>query len=512
MEKTDALSLPGKAESIWVDTTPATDYPPLGDEEVSVDVAVIGGGIAGLTTAALLKDEGRTVAVVESERIISGATGYTTAKVTSAHGLIYSYLVDKFGRNGARLYADANQSAIEKIASLVRSRKIDCGFSRLPMYVYSESPDDVQRLEAEAAAAGDLGLPASFTTEVPLPFETAGAVRVDHQAQFHPRKYLLAVSERIPGDGSFIFEKTRAIDIDDGEPCLVVVEGGSLKARAVVVATRFPFYDRGIFFMRITQTRSYALAFRSDRDLPGGMFYEANGTGHSFRSLTEDGVTECIVSGEDHRAGRGGDTVERYRRLEQYSAEHYGAGAIDYRWSTQDNYTVDRVPYIGRHSPLSKHIFVATGFGGWGMTGGTVAGMVLTDVITGRTNEWVEVFDPTRLKTPVGSIGRMTAGGGTAARQFIQGHLSRRATAYIETLPAGDGRVLQFGRQKIAVYKDEDGEIHALSPRCTHMGCLVNWNNAERTWDCPCHGSRFTYDGRALNTPAYVDLPRVTLE
>ncbi|MDD5580362.1 MAG: FAD-dependent oxidoreductase [Methylobacter sp.] len=492
-------SLPGKPTSLWLDTTPETDFPSL-ENNLTVDVAIIGGGIAGLTGATLLKAQGKTVAVLEAARIIHGVTGYTTAKVTSLHTLIYDYLIRHFGEEKARAYADANQAAIEQIARFVKEKQIACDFIRTEAYTYTESPDQVDQIRAEVNAAVQLGLPASFIDHTPLPFPVKAAVRFNNQAQFHPRKYLLALAQEIPGEGSYIFENTRVIDLDEDESCQVTTERGAILAQAVIIASHFPFNDKALYASRLHPFRSYVLGVRVEGPVPRGMFISTD-PAYSVRSHPLEDGELLLVGGEKHTAGQGGDTVARYQRLEQWARAHFAVKSIDYRWSTQDNRTMDHVPYIGRSTPLSKHVYVATGFGGWGMTNGTVAGMLLSDLILGRVNSWADVYDPNRLNLE--SVPDFVKHSADIVQHLVSDRLPEEDAGSIRP---GEGKVVDTAEGNIALYKSEDGTLTTLSPICTHMGCVVHWNPAEKSWDCPCHGSRFTADGKVIHGPAITNL------
>jgi glycine/D-amino acid oxidase-like deaminating enzyme/nitrite reductase/ring-hydroxylating ferredoxin subunit len=491
--------LPGKGTSLWLDTTPETRLPVL-QPGLAVDVVIVGGGLAGLTTAALLKEAGRTVAVVEARRIVHGVTGYTTAKVTSLHGLIYDHLIRHFGEEKARAYGEANQAAIELIASRVQQRGIDCDFSRTEAYTCVEAADQRDRIEAEVEAAQRLGLPASFTEQLPLPFPVAAAIRFDNQARFHPRKYLLALADGIPGDGSYLFEQTRVTDLSEGEPCTVVTDRGEITAREVLLTTHFPVIDKAFYFARLAPYRSYVLAVRLSGPVPSGM-HLCEEPFYSLRSHPGPQGELLLVGGEKHKAGQGGDTVACYQRVEQWAREHFPVLSVDYRWSTQDNWTLDRVPYIGRAAPASHHLYVATGFGGWGMTGSTVAGMLLRDLILGRENPWAELYDPNRFNLE--SVPSLVRENTDVAGHFLGDRL--RHALELELVP-GEGAVVETEQGKVAMYCGEDGTLHRLSPLCTHMGCLVSWNPAERSWDCPCHGSRFGAEGAVIHGPAIKDM------
>jgi glycine/D-amino acid oxidase-like deaminating enzyme/nitrite reductase/ring-hydroxylating ferredoxin subunit len=487
--------LPGKPTSLWLDTTPRTAFPPL-PEGACVDVAILGGGIAGLTAATLLKQAGKTVAVIEAGRILEGVTGYTTAKVTSLHTLIYDRLIQAFGEEKARLYGEANQAAIAHIAATVRAGGIDCDFLRTEAYTFAETAAEAEKVRTEVEAARRLGLPASLVFETPLPFPVTAAIRFENQARFHPRKYLLALANGIPGDGSHIFEGTRVLDYSDGDPCEITTERGTLRGREVIVASHFPLADHSVYSARLSPHRSYVLGVRLDGPAPPGMFI-ATDSSHSLRSHPGPEGEVWMVGGEGHRTGEGGDTIARYRRLEEWARANFPVRSIEYRWSTQDNQTVDGIPYVGRATPIAKHVYVATGFGGWGMTNGTVSGMLLCDLLLGRENPWADVYDPNRL--PLKSVGTLLSQNAEAVAHLVGDRLKPGAET---DLRPGEGAILESNSGKVAVYTDDAGVSHRLSPICTHVGCTVAWNPAEKSWDCPCHGSRFSTDGAVIHGPA----------
>jgi glycine/D-amino acid oxidase-like deaminating enzyme/nitrite reductase/ring-hydroxylating ferredoxin subunit len=497
--------------SLWAATTPETDYPRL-EEEVSVDVAVLGGGITGLTTAHLLKTEGKTVALVEGKRIVCGVTGYTTAKLTVGHSLVYGRLLDTFGEAGARTYAASNRAAIERVAQLVEDLGIDCEFERASNFVYTESADQVDAIQQEVAAAGRAGVEAHFTTETDLPFRIHGAARVDGQAQFHPRKYLLPLAATLPGDGSHVFEHTRAREVDETDgSCTVVTDSGRIRAEYVVVATHLPFLDRGFFFAKAHPRMSYAVAAEvSEAAAPRGMYISIDRPTRSIRSTPSQEADRrfLLIGGEGHKPGLEKDTRRRYEALERFLFERFEADPVQYRWSAHDYSPLDGVPYIGRLRRGSRAIYVATGFAKWGLTKGTLAAMVLTDAIVGRSNPWSQFYEAKRLK-PRAAARTFAKENGQVALHFVGARLKRReAPADVELQP-NEGRVVRLGRRHVAMYRDEDGAVHSFSARCTHLGCLVEWNTAERTWDCPCHGSRFTTTGAVVEGPAVSPLQAV---
>lgn len=494
--------------SFWIATTPQTDYPPLADG-TAVDVAVVGAGITGVTAAVLLKHAGKSVALIEAKRIVEGATGYTTAKVTAGHGSGYSKIRKGFGEDGARTYAQANQAALERMAQFADEEGIDCDFERRANYVYAESQEEVAQLRQEAEVERQAGLATTLVDETPLPFPVAAALKLDHQAQFHPRKYLLALAESIPGDGSHVFEWTRVTGVKQGEPCEVETDRGVLRAGDVILATHLPFLDRGLYFAKAYPHRSYAVAapIGGAAD-PEGMYINAGTPTRSVRTLRDHGRVLIQVGGNGHKVADEEDTPARYDQLEEFLREHWpGAGEVEFRWSTQDYMPHDQVPYVGRLQRGSEHVHVATAFNKWGMTNGTAAAMILTDAILGRENSWAELFDSKRLVRRSG-LGSFVKENASAGMHFVLDRLSRADRDTVEGLAPGEGALVRVRGRKTAVYRDEQGALHGLSPVCRHLYCLVHWNPAERSWDCPCHGSRYAGDGRMIEGPTTEDLRR----
>ncbi len=500
----DTNELAGRHKPIWFDTSPQTEYAAL-DGELRVDTAVVGGGIAGITTAFELRNAGQSVALLDRNRILRSVTGHTTAKLTSLHGLIYAHLCDHFGQQHARQYAGANEAAIDGIEATVREHDIDCGFVRTPAYTYVESEDGHQKIREEVEAARNLGLPATYVESTELPYDAEAAVEFANQARFQPRKYLLELARRIPGGNSHIFEETTVQDVTDGTPCRVQTDRGEVVARDVVIATHFPIRDPALYFTRLSPKRSYVLGARLAAAPPEGMYYDPEEPYFSVRPHPVDGESMVLIGGQNHRTGQGDSTKERYRRLEQQARERFDIESIEYQWATQDYVAIDRVPFVGRLAPQMCHLYVATGFGGWGMTNGTAAGRLLSDLILGRENPYRSVYRPARLQLGA-SLGRLLSHNTHAAKHLIGDRTERRPRLDRSRLARGEAAVFTAQDEPVAAYRDEGGELHAVSAVCPHMGCLVSWNDGEQSWDCPCHGSRFDIDGTVLDTPAVDDL------
>lgn len=535
-------SLPGTDASYWMASTPGTDYPSA-PPETSADVAVIGGGIAGLCTAWELLRRDRSVVVLEAGRIVSGVTGHTTAKVSALHGLRYAELRDARGRRAAEQYATSQQEAIRGLERLVGELGAACQWERADAYTYATDPGRVGALRAEAHAAADAGLDASFVTETELPFPVAGAVRVGGQAQFHPRRFLLALAEAISARGGRLYEHSRVTGLHDGTPCRVTTEDGAVvRASDVVVATHYPIFDRALMFARLEPVRELVVAATCAADrAPSGMYLTPDGGTRSLRTAPwPDGRRLLIATGEKFTPGTGdadpardgsardgagqapdgagpaggdpdparrGGTVrdpaasDRFRSLATWLTTHFPDAEITYRWAAQDNFSTDGLPFIGPFHPGTRHVYVATGFGGWGMSSGAVAGELLAGLITGERPPHARLYDPRRLH-PVREAGPLLSQQATVAKHFVGDRLRLAQADRVAEVRPGTGALVRVGAGRCAVYRAEDGTVHAVSARCTHLGCLVRFNDAERTWECPCHGSRFAVDGSVLQGPA----------
>jgi glycine/D-amino acid oxidase-like deaminating enzyme/nitrite reductase/ring-hydroxylating ferredoxin subunit len=483
----------------WIASTSQTDYPEL-NKDIDVDVAIIGGGIVGITSAYQLQNEGVKVAVIEADRILQGTTGHSTAKITSQHSLIYARLKNQMGEELAQQYAESNERAIHLIADTVNENKIDCDFSWRSAYVYTQSDKYVQDIQDEVEAASSLGIKAYYLEEIPLPFEIKAAERFDNQAQFHPVKYLQALAAKITESGGYIFEQTEAINIEDnGVPQVITRKGNKVRANKVIIASHYPFFDGGgLFFSRIYQEKSYIVAVKIKEQFPEGMFITAEGPGRSLRSQSYEDGELVLLAGEHHKTGYGNDTNVHYQNLIDFGKSNFQVQDILYRWSTQDCMTIDGVPYIGNLTPRSPNLYLATGFGKWGISNGTAAGMILSDLITHGESPWAEVYNPYRFK--LSSLKTFVWQNVDVAKSLVAGKLERLPED-IE-IKTGEAQVIGVDGERVGAYRDEQGKLHMIDTTCTHLGCELQWNDGERSWDCPCHGSRFSYEGDIVEGPA----------
>jgi glycine/D-amino acid oxidase-like deaminating enzyme/nitrite reductase/ring-hydroxylating ferredoxin subunit len=493
-------------EPLWLATAEPTTYPQL-TGDVEVDVAIIGGGIAGVTTALALKREGRSVAVIERGSISGGATGYTTAKASALQQTKLSQIRKLHGESGARAYAQASLEALEWIEQTVREADIDCDFERLPAYTYAADEEQVSSVEQELEAARAAGLTAEDVTDTPLPFDVPRAVKVPDQAQFQPARYVRGLAALVVGDGSHVFEQSAVVSVHEGSPCRVTTEDHvTVTAQDVVVCTNYPLLDRGLFFARMEASRSYLVAARIRGTAPRGMLISAGEPTRSVRPYTRDGEEWVLVGGEGHLTGANDARPGRYEALEAFAREHFDVVDIPYRWSTQDGMPTDKLPYIGPYTPASKHLFVNCGGQKWGMTNATIGAQILADRFADRENAYAEVFDPNRVT--VRSAPEVAKAQLWVGAHFLGDRLAPAEASSADDVPVGEARVVRTGLGKTGVFRDDEGHIHAVSMRCTHLGCLVKFNDAERSWDCPCHGSRFDLDGRVLAGPSSKPLER----
>lgn len=435
--------------SLWEEGIRITRFPQL-EGDTDTDVLIIGGGMAGVLTAFMLKSSGIDYVLCEAEVLGNGVTKNTTAKLTSQHGLLYDKLINEFGKKKAGLYLKANEDALDEYRRLCA--RIDCDFEEKDNYIYTLGSD--KKIEKELIALRLLDFPAERADNLPLPFKVAGAVRFPHQGQFHPLKFLSGISADLN-----IREHTRVRELKKTNTGIAAVTSyGKIKAKRVIVATHFPFINKhGAYFVKMYQHRSYVIAIENAPDLDG-MYLDDNENGLSFRN--HKGF--LLIGGGSHRTGKKGGC---YDEIEAFAKKHFKNANVKYSWAAQDCITLDSAPYIGRYSSRTEGLYVATGFNKWGMTGSMLSAKLLTDLMLGNKNPYEELFSPTR----------------TILRPTLLSN----------------------------VFESAVGLLTPKAPRCPHLGCALNWNSAEHTWDCPCHGSRFTESGELIDNPATGDLKGV---
>jgi glycine/D-amino acid oxidase-like deaminating enzyme/nitrite reductase/ring-hydroxylating ferredoxin subunit len=465
------------------------------------DVVVVGAGITGMSTALMLKRQGRSVAVVEAASVGSGETSRTTAHLTCVLDGRLSTLIKRFGKEDAARAVKAHSAAIDWIEKTVHEAAIDCRFARVPGHLFSEAGDKAggEVIAKEADAAAKIGLAVEPCRDLRLPISVGAALRFPNQAQLHPLAYLRGLANAfLKGEGGAIYDDTRVLSVDDGEPCRVQTERGTIICSAVVLATHVPL-NRIMLHAKLEPMRSYVIARTSELPDDAGLFWDTADPYHYWRTARLGDETLLLVGGRDHGVGEP-QQEDNFAALEQHARERLGEAEVRYRWSGQIMEPVDGLPFIG-HNAFCTRVFVATGYSGNGMTGATAAGLIMCGEIEGAKHPLAQVFSATR-GTPVASVKGFVRQNALAAKNVLFDRRRMGKPENVDDLAPNDGRVVRVDGQPVAVFKKPDGRLEIVSAVCTHLGCVVNFNGTEKTWDCPCHGSRFATDGTVLHGPA----------
>ena len=501
--------MPPQHTSVWAATAQLPTFSPL-TTDTSADVCIVGAGISGLTTAYLLTQVGKSVVVLDDGAVGSGMTSVTTAHLTNAIDDRYFHLERLHGEGGARLAGESQTAAIDQIEKIVTRERIGCDFTRVDGYLFCAPEHDEDFLDRELAAAHRAGLTAvTKLARAPLAYNTGPCLRFPNQGQFHPLKYLAGVAEAVERGGGRIYTGTHATAITGGSDATVTTERGTVKAKHIVVATNVPVNDRLVIHTKQAPYMTYVIGARVPKNsVTEALYWDTGDPYHYVRLQPLDATHDLlIVGGEDHKSGQADDTEQRQPRLEAWARERFaGMGEVVYQWGGQVMETNDGLAFIGRNPLDEDNVYTVTGDSGQGMTHGTIGGMVLTDLIAGRPNPWQNLYDP----------GRVTL---RAAPEFAREAINMAAqmgdyltpgdVASVDEIGKDSGAVIRRGVSKVAVYRDATGAVHERSAVCPHLGCIVAWNPAEKSWDCPCHGSRFDKFGTVINGPANVDLTRV---
>jgi glycine/D-amino acid oxidase-like deaminating enzyme/nitrite reductase/ring-hydroxylating ferredoxin subunit len=491
----------------WWNTTATTRYPPL-KGPLDVDVAVIGAGITGLTAALQVGRAGNSVVVLELSTVGAGSTGDSTGHLTASLDSSYEALVSHFGEAGARIAAQSSMAAIEFIERTVSELAIPCDFARIPGFRFSQSPDGAAMLEREAALTVRLGLATSFSREAPLPLAVTGALRFNDQAQFDAPRYCQALAAALSQYGGALYGDTIVESVKEGPPCVVRAGGHVVTAGAVVMATHTPLNRVLALQHQLSPYISYTMAFAlGGCDFPEGLFWDTEEPYHYIRRVRDKDRQLLLVGGEDHGTGKNPETEKSFEALEAYARKTFDVQSIEYHGSGEVFASRDGLPYIG-YLPGMTNVQIATGFSGTGLTFGTVAGMLMADIILGRPNDWRELYRPSRV-TPIAIPNEPVHSIVTAGWQWVASHLKSSLHSESPEVALGEGKIVEIDGEKVALYRDGRGALHALSASCTHMGCTVQWNRAAKSWDCPCHGGRYRPTGEVLCAPPTQALKRL---
>ncbi len=501
----------GASRSVWMPTVSVPVFSPL-QGDIGAAVCVIGAGIAGLTSAYLLSKEGKEVVLVDAMGIGAGETGRTTAHFFPPDEW-YVDIENAFGLAKARLIADSFSSATSLVESIIQKEGIECEFERLNGYLYALPENGFKELDKEIDAARRAGVDAEQLVQVPgLSFDTGPCIQYKNQAQFHPLKYVSGLAQAFVSNGGKIHCGTRALNIDgDNDIQVVTTNSGKIRASAVVVATNTPFNDRVVMHTKQAGYRTYVIGMRVPKgSVPRILLWDTGDPYYYVRLETPDPHADheiLIVGGADHKVGQETHPEHRYDEIERWVRERFPmAQSVEYRWSGEIMEPSDGPAYLGRNPMDDKNVYIITGDSGNGMTHCTIGAMLVTDLIMGRANPWASIYDPAR-KVTHGMSDFVAEQANTLSQygEWVTGGEVESA----QEIAAGQGAIVRDGTRKLAVYRDEHGELHSLSAKCTHLGCVVHWNSAERSWDCPCHGSRFDVKGEVLHGPAPTSLEAI---
>ncbi len=501
-------------ESVWAATTEMPHCTEL-TANVEADVCIVGAGISGLTTAYLLTQAGKSVVVLDDGPLVSGMTQVTTAHLSNAIDDRFIEIERWHGERGAFLAAESHAAAIDRIEAISKELHADCDFARLSGYLFLAPGDKKDLLDRELAAARRAGLLVEMVPRTPMTYDTGPAIRFPNQGRVHPMKYLAAMAEAIQENGGRIFTNSHADHVEGGDQAKVEVGDHSVRASAIVVATNSPINDRVAIHTKQAPYMTYAIGARVPKGSVADALYWDTLDAYHYVRLQPMRANEApfnghgeydllIVGGADHKSGQATDTEQRHARLESWARAHFPMiEEVEFTWGGQYMETIDGLAFIGRNPMDKDNVFIATGDSGMGITHGTIAGILLTDLILDRHNPWATLYDPSR-KT-MRAAGNFMKENINVAGQYLD-WLKPGEVGSTREIEAGSGAVLRRGLSKVAVYRDEEGQTHEMSAVCPHLGCIVHWNAAERSWDCPCHGSRFDKLGKCTNGPSNVDL------
>ena len=468
-------------------------YPKINKNE-EAEIVIIGGGLTGLTTAYYLSKKEKQVILLEKDEICNHTSGNTTAKITSQHGLFYDYLIQSQGLEKAKQYLYANEEAIKNIKNIIEEENIECDFEKQDAYVFIQDKEEIPKLKKEIEALKKLDYNCELVDKVELEANIIGAIKFKDQAQFNPYLYAHGLAQKIIENKGKIFENTKVIDIKKEEQGYeIITKEGIVKAKKVIIATHYPIINApGFYFMKMYQETSYLIAIETEKQLFNGMYINSENPTISFRTAKYNDKRIVLIGGMGHKTGKKKDLINSYSKLEDIAKKLYPDCKVLYRWNTEDCISLDKIPYIGEFSNLWPNVYVATGYKKWGMTSSNVAANIIIDEILGKQNKYKEVFKSTRLE-PIKNYEELT----NMVKEVSYSGLINKLKIideHLKDVKNREGKIIEIDGTKVGVYKNENGKICAVKPYCSHLGCELSWNNLDNTWDCPCHGSRFTFD------------------
>lgn len=481
------------------------------DTTQTFDVVLAGGGITGITTALLLQKSGKKCLVAEAHTLCFGTTGGTTAHLNTFFDTPYNTIQKDFGAEGARLAATAAKQALALVKENVQAYNIDCGYAEKTGYVYAQNDKQERELQDMLEASLEAGVSVAYSATVPVPIEFQKAIQFPGQAQFHPTKYVLALAKAFEEAGGVILQNCRIEQVKEEDPLEIETSMGLLKSYKLIWATHIP-PGINLLHFRNGPYRSYAMAVTlNDHNYPADLAYDMYDPYHYYRTQEVDGKQYLIAGGEDHKTGHEANTEKCFLNLEAYLRTHFNIDEIAFKWSSEYFEPSDGIAYIGHLPGASEHIYVATGYGGNGMTYSHIAARTLHDLIVRGQSEYADLYRPGRLK-PVAGFMDFVKENADVVKEFVGKRLNQEKLTDLAGLAPGDATVVAYEGKSLALYKNESGKLFALNPVCTHAKCIVAWNRAEKSWDCPCHGARYDINGNVLTGPARKGLEVISLE
>ena len=509
--KTNGMKRDGACTSLWQDKMPDFISKTKSLSQTDFDVVIAGGGVTGITTAVQLQKAGSKCLVVEAHNLCFGTTGGTTAHLNTFFDTTYNQIESNFGEDNARLVAKAASQALELYKMNIEEYNIDCGYQQKDGYVYSQDEKQTQELDKMLDASKKLGVEVAYTDRIPVPFEFEKAIVFHEQANIHPAKYVYALAEVFEENGGVILQNCTVKEVKENAVLDIETSLGKISAKQFIWATHIP-PGINLLHFRCAPYRSYAMAVTLHDDAyPDGLAYDMYDPYHYYRTQIIDGKKYLIAGGEDHKTAHVENTETCFNKLEAHIRTYFNVKEIAFRWSSQYFEPADGLAYIGHLPGNPDTVFVATGFGGNGMTYSHIAAITLSELIIKGESEYAKLFNPDRLK-PVAGFSNFVKENFDAVKEFFGKRVSKEKLNELSGIAHGEGRLVKYEGKSLALYKDEHGEVHAVNPTCPHAKCSVGWNSAEKSWDCPCHGSRFSVDGEVLTGPSVSALETVEIE
>lgn len=496
-------------KSLWIASEDIKKRESL-KKDIEAEVCIIGGGLTGITCAYYLNKAGKDVVVLEKNTVGSHTSGNTTGKITSQHNLFYYYLINSIDRDYAKKYLQANKEAIENIKQIIENEKIKCDFEYQDAYVFTQDEKNVDKIKKEVNAVNSLGFDSELIKNLDLPINKLGeikaAIKFPNQAQFNSYKYLTSLANIIEENNGKIYEDSKVIDVQaNNQSYIVKTKEGSVTAKYVVIASHYPIINfPGFYFMKMYQETSYIIAIETNEELFDGMHISCEEPEISFRTALYNGKRVLLIGGMSHKTGKGEILKYNYDKLEKIARKIYPDCKVIFKWNTEDCIPLDKIPYIGEFSDFMPNVFVGTGYKKWGMTSSNIAARIISDSILGIENKYVDIFNSKRLK-PVKNYQELTNMVKEVGESLIIKRL-KRTDKELADIQEEQGKIIESDGEKVGAYKDKNGDIFIVKPYCTHLGCELSWNDLDKTWDCPCHGSRFNYTGENLYDPAIKNL------